>query len=363
VAIIHERVAFKLKIMKTIKRVQNYYAPAEKVFSYLDSLTVTGMHMTKSSPMMMGSKLHLEYLTVNRTGLGTKYRWSGTMMWMPMEFTVEVTKWVEGVEKVWETIGEAKMIIYSWYRMHLLVYPKENSTQAELSITYEKPKGWFAKIISFFVADWYCNRCLKNMLSDTDIAIRNEKKNPAQHDDSMDTRPRKTNWYVITGGPGSGKTTTVQLLRNRGYTTTIEHARHYIDTQKISGRSVAEIRKNQVEFQTGVLNMQIEQEAYLSPGDIVFLDRALPDSLAYYRFLNLPVAEILLKVLDKVSYKKIFILDLLPLVNDYARNEDGVAQQRIHALITEVYESLPFPVIHVPVLQPEKRVDFIVKNL
>jgi predicted ATPase len=40
-----------------------------------------------------------------------------------------------------------------------------------------------------------------------------------------------TNWCVITGGLGSGKTTTVNLLNKLGYKVTIEHARHYIDTQ------------------------------------------------------------------------------------------------------------------------------------
>ena len=83
-----------------------------------------------------------------------------------MDFTVEVTKWVPYEEKIWETIGEARMIIYSWYRMNLLVKPIANGSEAELSITYEKPKGWFAKIISFLFADWYCNWCLKNMLND-----------------------------------------------------------------------------------------------------------------------------------------------------------------------------------------------------
>ena len=115
--------------MKTIKRTEVYNAPAEKVFGYLDDLGLTGMHMTKSSVMMMGSKLHLEFLTSDHAGPGSKYRWTGTMMGMNMDFTVEVTKWVEGVEKVWETKGESKMIIYSWYRMHLLVYPKGNITQ------------------------------------------------------------------------------------------------------------------------------------------------------------------------------------------------------------------------------------------
>ena len=41
--------------------------------------------------------------------------------------------------------------------------------------------------------------------------------------------------------------------------------------------------------------MQIEQEKAISPDDIVFLDRAIPDALAYYRFLNLPEDEKLRK--------------------------------------------------------------------
>lgn len=40
--------------------------------------------------------------------------------------------------------------------------------------------------------------------------------------------------------------------------------------------------------------MPIEQEASLSPKDVVFLDRAIPDALAYYRFLNLSPAKELL---------------------------------------------------------------------
>ncbi|RJQ34108.1 hypothetical protein C4568_03125 [Candidatus Parcubacteria bacterium] len=173
----------------------------------------------------------------------------------------------------------------------------------------------------------------------------------------------KTSWYVITGGPSSGKTTTVNLLKDRGYKTTIEHARHYIDTQKIAGKTVEEIRKNQLSFQQGILNMQTDQEQALPSDETIFLDRAIPDALAYYRFLKLPEDEKLQKAMHKFSYKKVFVLDPLPLVKDYARTEDEAAQKNIHVLLTNVYESLQYPVVHVPVLPPEERVDFILKNL
>ncbi|MBL7920011.1 MAG: ATP-binding protein, partial [Bacteroidia bacterium] len=154
---------------------------------------------------------------------------------------------------------------------------------------------------------------------------------------------KQTNWYVITGGPSSGKTTTVNLLRDRGYITTMEHARHFLDTQRLKGRTIEEVRENQREFQLGVLDMQIEQENEINPEVQVFLDRAIPDALAYYMFLNLSVDEILTEALKRVCYKKVFIMDYLPLVNDYARKENAEAQKKIHSLITEVYEALPFP--------------------
>ena len=172
-----------------------------------------------------------------------------------------------------------------------------------------------------------------------------------------------TNWYVITGGPSSGKTTMVDLLRKRGYRTTIEHARHYTDLQRLGGRSVADVRSRQLEFQRGVLSMQIQQEAELDPDEVVFLDRALPDSLAYYRFLDLPADRLLLDALQRVGYRKVFLLDLLPLAPDYARTEDTTAQRRIHDLIREVYESLPVPLEEVPVLPPETRADFVLERL
>lgn len=81
--------------MKTISRAEKYNAEPGKIFNYPDEHGVAGMHMTKSSAMMMGSKLHLEYLTPNHTGHGTKYRWIGIMKGMKMDFTMEVTKWVE----------------------------------------------------------------------------------------------------------------------------------------------------------------------------------------------------------------------------------------------------------------------------
>lgn len=179
----------------------------------------------------------------------------------------------------------------------------------------------------------------------------------------MHNRKTNTNWHVITGGPSTGKTTLINMLEKRGYNTTIEHARHYIDTMRSEGETIEELRSNKRKFQLGVLDMQIKQEEDIQPKDLVFLDRAIPDAMAYYQFLMLDFDEKLLNAVKGTSYKKIFILDRLPFTKDYARTEDEEDQKKIHQLIIDVYTSLRFPIVTVPVLPPMERVQFILNNI
>lgn len=125
------------------------------------------MHMMKSSAMMMGSKLVLEQLSLNSTGIAAKYHWYGKIMGMTMDFNQIATKWQPPSLKEWETVGEAKIILMSWYRMRFEITPSEKAAIAKLSISYLPPKEWYYKILSSLFAHWYCNWCLNNMLNDS----------------------------------------------------------------------------------------------------------------------------------------------------------------------------------------------------
>ena len=164
---------------KKSKNIRIHSTP-EKVFTQMDDLSKTGMDMSESSVMMMGSKLKLEQLSINSTVVGPKYRWYGKMMGMIMDFSESVTKWQSPKIKEWETFGEAKIIIMSWYRMWFEISLAENGTNAKLSISYLPPKQWFYKILSFFFANWYCNWCLNNMLNDTKKNLENKISEQAE---------------------------------------------------------------------------------------------------------------------------------------------------------------------------------------
>ena len=164
--------------MKMKSKSIRIHSTPEKVFAQMDDFSKTGMHMRESSMMMMGSKLMLKQLSINSTGVGAKYRWYGKMMGMTMDFSETVTKWQSAKLKEWEIVGEAKIIIMSWYRMWFEITPADNGTIAKISISYLPPKQWFYKILSFFFANWYCNWCLNNMLNDTKKNL--EKKTSKQ---------------------------------------------------------------------------------------------------------------------------------------------------------------------------------------
>ena len=153
--------------MKTKSKSSFINATPEKVFAQMDDFSKTGMHMSENSMMMMGSKLKLEQLSPNATGAGASYRWYGKMLGMKMDFSETVTIWQPPKRKEWEIIGEAKIIIMSWYKMGFEISPNENGTMAKIGISYLPPKEWYYKILSFFFANWYCNWCLNNMLDDT----------------------------------------------------------------------------------------------------------------------------------------------------------------------------------------------------
>ena len=167
-------------ITKT-KNIRIHSSP-DKVFAQMDDFSKTGMHMSERSMMMMGSKLKLEQLSINSTGVGATYRWYGKMMGMTMDFSETVTKWQPPKFKEWETVGEAKIIIMSWYRMWFEISPAENGTIAKLSISYLLPKEWYYKILSYFFANWYCNWCLNNMLNDSKKNLENKTFKQAKGD-------------------------------------------------------------------------------------------------------------------------------------------------------------------------------------
>lgn len=173
----------------------------------------------------------------------------------------------------------------------------------------------------------------------------------------------QNNWYVLTGAPSSGKTTTVNALAQRGYKIVPEAARLYIDQELSKGKTIEQIRKDELEFQHQVLNIKLKAERQISYEQITFFDRAIPDSIAYYDLWRVEADNILKQSLRKCSYKKVFLLKAHSFLKDYARVESEEQAKQLEILLQRAYQQLKIPIVLVPVMNVNERIDFILREV
>jgi predicted ATPase len=168
--------------------------------------------------------------------------------------------------------------------------------------------------------------------------------------------------YVLTGGPCAGKTTLILELEKRGYSVLAEAARLIIDEKLAAGKTIGDIVTDP-EWLISVVRRKLEMEKEVPRDEAHFFDRGVPDSLAYYNVNNKEVNDEVRAALAQVSYRKVFLLDLIDFVNDEARSETPEQAMILHGLIREAYEDQGYELVEVPVLPVPERADFVLANL
>jgi predicted ATPase len=174
---------------------------------------------------------------------------------------------------------------------------------------------------------------------------------------------KKNNWYVITGAPSSGKTTILKYLEKKGYKVFYEWARIYIDQEMKKGKTLKEIRKDEMNFQEKVLDLKINFENNLNPEDLVFMERGIPDTSAYLKLIKAKISPSWKSSIKKSRYKKVFLLKLVEFKKDYARTENEKEAKLLDNLLEKSYTDLGIPVERVPYLPIAKRAKYILDNL
>ena len=172
----------------------------------------------------------------------------------------------------------------------------------------------------------------------------------------------ETSWYVITGAPSSGKTTLVRELEKLGYRVVHEVARGHIEKQMQQGQTLEEIRADKRSFENWILNTKIALEAELPKDEVIILDRAIPDSIAYFEVAGLDTKDAIEKS-PRNRYKKVFLLDRLPYHVDHARIEDSQTATSLDQSLEQSYKMLGYDVIRVGVMPVQERVKVIVKEI
>ena len=174
--------------------------------------------------------------------------------------------------------------------------------------------------------------------------------------------PQSINGYVITGAPCSGKTSVIEGLAQLGFNVVPEAARAYIDSQLHRGYTLKEIKSDILSFERHILLAKVQIERKLSKSQPVFLDRAIPDSIAYFKLEGLDCKEPL-EYSRMLRYKKIFLFDQLTFEKDAVRSEDPALAAQIEALLEQCYLDLGYSITRVPALPLDQRIDFVLARI
>ncbi len=164
--------------------------------------------------------------------------------------------------------------------------------------------------------------------------------------------------YVITGGPGTGKSTVIAELAKLGYQTVPEAARLVMEEEQNKLQPILPWT-NLYEFQRRTIAKQLNLEAQLKSG-IAFLDRGRRDCVGYCRKGRIDVPPEVTAALSTENYQYIFLMEpLCQYVTDQHRRETQEKALDLHHFIAAAYRDGGYLPITVPALSPSERVNYI----
>lgn len=170
------------------------------------------------------------------------------------------------------------------------------------------------------------------------------------------------NLFVITGGPGAGKTTLIDALERAGHARSIEAGRAIIQQQVASGGNALPWQ-DRAAFAEQMLRWEIRshQNAQHQSG-LIFFDRGVPDVIGYLRLCRLPVpAHMEAAAADYRYNARVFIAPPWREIfsQDTERRQDFAEAERTYAALAAAYVQCGYELIELPKAPLAERVAFV----
>nr|WP_315184466.1 ATP-binding protein [uncultured Flavobacterium sp.] len=171
---------------------------------------------------------------------------------------------------------------------------------------------------------------------------------------------------VIIGGPGTGKTSIIEKLIANGHCCYPEISRQVtLEAQKQGIEQL--FLKNPLLFSELLLEGRKKQfeSACNESHEVVFLDRGIPDVLAYMHYIGDSYPSFFDAACREHIYTRIFILPPWEeiYVSDRERYENFEQAKLIYNHLTETYQNYGYELIEVPKDSVDNRILFILDKI
>ena len=170
------------------------------------------------------------------------------------------------------------------------------------------------------------------------------------------------NLFVITGGPGAGKTTLVAAMQAKGLAVAPEAGRAIVRAQRAIGGPAGHDR-DQALYTELMLAWEIRsfEEAREAQGIRLF-DRGIPDLVGYCRLIGKPVPAHVTRAVELFRYNEtVFILPPWPeiYVQDAERSQSLEEAERTYEAMRTAYVEGGYRPVHLPRASVEERREFL----
>jgi predicted ATPase len=174
------------------------------------------------------------------------------------------------------------------------------------------------------------------------------------------------NLFVVTGGPGCGKTTVLIELERRGYQFAPEVARQIIQEQMRADGTALPWSDRELYTQLMLERSIASYQAHTPANEITFADRGIPDTLTYARLIGLRDDTYIRQACE--DYRYAAIVFVAPPWEEIYRTDDERKQDfeeaiRTHEINVNVYRECGYGLIELPRASVQERGEFIVGKL
>ena len=170
---------------------------------------------------------------------------------------------------------------------------------------------------------------------------------------------------LLIGGPSSGKTTLMNHLESEGHICYPEISRAVILKAREEGVDYLFL-ENPILFSERLLEGRIKQyEKATTEGKNVFIDRGIPDVVAYMDYIGDTYPEKFIAACETYKYDKVFLLPPWEEIytSDAERYESYEEASKIHHFLVDTYTKYGYDLHEVPKTSVEERFQFIINHL
>ncbi|UUC45093.1 AAA family ATPase [Flavobacterium cerinum] len=176
-------------------------------------------------------------------------------------------------------------------------------------------------------------------------------------------------FYVITGGPGVGKTTLLEALKQQGYLCIPEIAREIIHEQ-IQQNGTALPWKDYALYTRLMLERSVNSYCdtiqIYNGTEPVFFDRGIPDTLCYASLTDQPITETMERFINQYRYNtKVFMLPPWKAIyhTDTERKQNWEEAIATYEQMIKTYQQYGYQIIEIPKDSVQNRLAFILHHI